>query len=163
MNAIRVRAAAEPDLAALCRLYVEFHEFHAQGVPDRLRSTHAAPFDPAKLKEDVLKILGDGEAALLIAAVGGEPVGLAEVYLRRDAAEALRVAHQYGYLQSLMVTENSRRAGIGKRLTDAAEQWARARGAAEMRLDTWEFAAGPQEFYERQGYRTLRRTLVKEL
>ncbi len=163
MNPILVRAANEQDLDALCRLYVEFHEFHVQGVPDRLRSTHAVPFDSAKLKEDVCKILGDANAALLIAEGEGEPVGLAEVYLRRDAADALRVGHQYGYLQSLMVKENWRRAGIGKRLTDAAEQWARDRGAIEMRLDTWEFAAGPQAFYERQGYRTCRRTLVKGL
>jgi hypothetical protein len=39
----------------------------------------------------------------------------------------------------------------------------KANGASEMRLDVWEFAAGPLEFYERLGYRTLRRALVREI
>ncbi len=148
---------------ALCRLYVEFHEFHARGVPDRLRSTSAVIFDSAKLCADIQKILCDSNAALLVAQVAGELAGLVEVYLRQDTIEPLRVAHKYGYMQSLAVTETWRCAGIGRQLTAAAEQWARTNGATELRLDTWEFAAGPQRFYENQGYRTLRRTLVKGL
>ena len=32
-----------------------------------------------------------------------------------------------------------------------------------MKLDAWEFAAGPLGFYEKNGYKTLKRTLIKEL
>jgi hypothetical protein len=32
-----------------------------------------------------------------------------------------------------------------------------------MKLDVWEFDAGPTRFYEQVGYRTLKRTLVREL
>ena len=46
---------------------------------------------------------------------------------------------------------------------EAAQDWARARGAAEMRLDIWEFPAGPLLFYQKLGYRILRRSLVREL
>jgi GNAT superfamily N-acetyltransferase len=45
----------------------------------------------------------------------------------------------------------------------AAEAWARERGATELRLDAWEFAAGPLPFYESLGYQTIKRTLVKPL
>jgi len=45
----------------------------------------------------------------------------------------------------------------------AAEDWAREHGAAEMRLQTWEFDGDPLPFYIRLGYRTLRRTLVRDL
>lgn len=56
-----------------------------------------------------------------------------------------------------------RRRGIGARLLDAVQRWAKEKGATEMRLETWEFADDPQEFYEHNGYRTLRRTLAREL
>jgi GNAT superfamily N-acetyltransferase len=45
----------------------------------------------------------------------------------------------------------------------AAERWAQEHGAVEMRLQIWEFDGDPLPFYERRGFRTLRRTLVREL
>jgi GNAT superfamily N-acetyltransferase len=105
----------------------------------------------------------DDDAALLVAIAGGQLVGLAEVYARQDEPDPARVAYKYGYLQSLMVREDFRRRGIGARLLDAAQRWAKAKGAAEMRLETWEFVGDPREFYERNGYHTLRRTLAREL
>jgi len=36
-------------------------------------------------------------------------------------------------------------------------------GATEVRLNVWEFNAGAVAFYEAPGYRTLKRTPVREL
>jgi GNAT superfamily N-acetyltransferase len=71
--------------------------------------------------------------------------------------------HRYGYLQSLMVDAAFRRQGIATQLMAAAERWAQEHGAVEMRLQIWEFDGDPLPFYERRGFRTLRRTLVREL
>jgi GNAT superfamily N-acetyltransferase len=46
---------------------------------------------------------------------------------------------------------------------DEAETWARERGAEEMRLDIWEFDDGPLTFYEKRGYGTVRREMVRRL
>lgn len=61
-----------------------------------------------------------------------------------------------------MVNEAFRAQGIGTRLIEVAEEWAREHGAREMRLDTWEFKGDPVGFYENVGYRTLRRKMVHE-
>jgi len=90
-------------------------------------------------------------------------VGFAEVYLRKDEPDPARIAYKYGHLQSLLVTEAFRQHGIGEKLLEAAENWAKGRGAAEMRLETWEFPEGPFRFYEKTGYRTLRRKLARRL
>ncbi len=164
MNDITVRPATERDLTALCALYFEFHEFHVRGVPDRLKSLgDPATFDSKELVAQLHKIMGSLDAAVLVAEVADKVIGLAEVYARADEASPLRVVQRYTHLQSLIVSEAYRYAGIGRRLVDAAEQWSREQGAAELRLDIWEFAAGPLHFYEKVGYRTLRRTLVKQL
>ncbi len=70
--------------------------------------------------------------------------------------------HEFN-VQSLMVREARRREGWGWRLMDAAEALAKQRGADLMQVELWEFAEGPLGFYEKLGYRTTHRRMVKEL
>ncbi len=161
MDDFLIRQATHDDIPALLALYREFHEFHVRGVPDRLRIPDR--YDDAAYHEQLSDLLADPSACLYLAVHAGVVVGLAEVYLRHDEPHPVTVTHTYGYLQSLIVTEALRGRGIGRRLVASAQRWARERGATEMRLMTWEFAAGPQAFYEGLGYLTLRRTLVVTL
>jgi len=160
-TSVSVRRAAEADLDQALALFHEFHEFHVRGVPDRLRVPH--PYDDAAARETLLGILHNEEAALFVAEEGGQLLGLAEVYLRRDTPHPAAIEYAYGYLQSLIVTAPIRRRGMGRQLVAAAELWSREHGATEMRLACWEFAAGPLPFYEALGYRTMKRTLVRPL
>jgi len=148
----------------MSRLYVEFHEFHVAGVPDRLRTLgEPQQKDWTRLHDALDKILKDEQAQIFVAGCSEGLIGLVEVYLRQDDVEnPFIVAHRYGFVQSLMVGELYRRGGTGRRLLDAAEAWARDRGATEIRLDVWEFEAGPLNFYEKSGYRTLKRSLVRQ-
>ena len=164
-EAIVVRLAELHDREALCRLYHQFHEFHVSRVPDRLQSLGKPPetYEGSELYLALEKIIVGDNSALFLAQVADQPIGMAEVYLRQDDPNPCRVSYRHGYLQSLMVDEAFRQHGVGRRLIEATHTWAKARGATEMRLETWEFAQGPLEFYRRMGYRTLRRTLVRGL
>jgi GNAT superfamily N-acetyltransferase len=165
MDVPLIRSADEQDFDALCRLYVDFHGFHVRGVPDRLRGLD----DPERneyprIKDTLGQIIGADDSAILVAELGGEVLGLAEVYLKADdRTNSYIVPYTYGFVQSLMVEEAGRHHGIGTHLLEAAQQWAQAKGATEIRLDAWEFDAGPLHFYEKCGYRTLKRTLVKNV
>jgi len=164
MTNIMIRPAKPGDLDSLCRLYVEFHEFHVREVPDRLLTLGLPEqFDCSELKANLTKIMGRDDAALFVAVMVNDPIGLAEVYLHHDEPNEAAVTRTYGHLQSLMVREHFRRQSVGRLLIQATEAWAKANGATEVRLDMWEFAAGPLSFYEKCGYRTLRRTLVRVL
>lgn len=158
MAGVTIRRAMHDDIAALVELYREFHEFHVRGVPDRLRVPER--YDDEQTSEQIRHILESDDGALFVAEESGRIVGLAEVYLKHDDPHPLTIASTHGYLQSLMVMEALRGQGIGRQLVEIAHRWAQERGATEMRLSTWEHAAGPQTFYEGLGYRTLRRTLV---
>jgi GNAT superfamily N-acetyltransferase len=158
---ITVRHAAVEDIEALIDLYREFHEFHVKGVPDRLKIPSF--YDNKALRSKLEDILAAKDSAVVVAESDGQIVGLAEVYVREDEVNPYRVPYRYAHLQSMMVSETYRKRGIGKRLLRAAEQWARERDVAEMRLDVWEFEAGPLKFYENHGYRTHRRTMVQKL
>ncbi|MCU0492045.1 MAG: GNAT family N-acetyltransferase [Chloroflexaceae bacterium] len=164
MHGVHVRQATANDLDSLCTLYNAFHEFHVQGIPERLRSLAVATEQHAnELTAALAALIDRNDVALFVAEVNGQCVGLAEIYLRQDEANPARVAYRYGHLQSLMVDAAHRQHGLGQQLVHAAEQWAKAHGATEIRLEVWEFSAGPLPFYERLGYHTLRRTLVRQL
>lgn len=158
---VSIRLATERDVDTLIDLYIEFHEFHARGVQDRLCIPER--YDRVGLTNALKQIIAGEESAIFVAEYNGTITGLAEVYLRRSEADDVVVQRRYGHLQSLMVLEAYRHHGIGSRLVQTAEQWAREHGASELQLDTWEFEAGPLHFYEGLRYHTIRRTMAKDL
>ncbi|MEM7128195.1 MAG: GNAT family N-acetyltransferase [Chloroflexota bacterium] len=154
---LTIRRAHRQDLPALCWLYHELHESTTQGVPERLQSLGDYEcFDASVLSLNLRKLMSTLDVSIWVAEVNDEVVGLAEVMLREDEQSNMIVAYRYGYLQSLVVRQPLRGHGIGEKLLQAAEAWSREQGATELRLDTWELDQGPLQFYEQQGYRTLR-------
>jgi ribosomal protein S18 acetylase RimI-like enzyme len=161
---ISVRPANQRDMEALCEIYYDFHEFHVRGVPTHLRSLgEREQWDRSGLKETLGQLMRRDDSEILVAEAAGKLAGLIEVHVRQDADEATLVRHQYVELQSLVILEPFRRNGIGTRLVEVARQWAREKGATEMRLGVWEFNQAARAFYESVGLRTLKRRMVAEL
>jgi ribosomal protein S18 acetylase RimI-like enzyme len=161
---VDIRTATLNDIPALGRLYHAFHEFHVAGIPGRLVSLGSwEHYDATLLKDSLQKILDSNRACIFVAEGNGTLVGFVEVHLQEDEPDPARMSYMYGHLQSLMVCEGWRRNGLGKRLVCEAERWAAKRGAVEMRLDTWEFDDSPVGFYEKIGYRTLKRKFIRGL
>lgn len=161
MKEIVIRHAHLQDIDQVSKLYAEFHEFHVRGVPGRLVRADSSHIE--ELHVAIQKIIASKNASVFVAEVDGQLVALGEVYIREDSPSPLKVQHTYGHLQSMIVTKAYRGRGVGTKILKAVEQWAKIRGATEIRLDTWEFRDGPLGFYESRGYRTLRRTLVRKL
>ena len=67
----------------------------------------------------------------------GEPVGFVEVRLREYAEGA--TTSPVGFLEGWYVVAGARRGGIGRRLVEAGEEWARTMGCTEMasNTETW--------------------------
>ncbi len=160
-----IRTAVETDLDTLCDLYYEFHEFHAHHIPEYLRSLgKPTARERLDLRQRIKQIMEGSGSIILVADESGRVIGFAEIYLKNiDLVDRTLVPRAYAYLQSLSVTEECRSKGVGMRLLNAAETWANEQGAAELRLDIWDFTAGPAEFYQKAGYRTYRRSLVKRI
>ena len=162
---LMLRIARVQDIKCLAGLYAEFHNFHARCIPDRLIGIPEQPDIRGgnDLYMRLKKIIQNDDSAIILAETDQGPLGFAEIYIRQDEPSSHTVAYQYGFLQSLMVTSGHRRRGIGTRLVKAIEQWAKERGAYEMRLDIWEFGEGPFPFYELMNYRTLKRTMIHQI
>jgi ribosomal protein S18 acetylase RimI-like enzyme len=161
METPALRPATTQDIDALVSLYIEFHEFHVLGVPERLRKPDT--YDETTLRNTLYELIQRDDAQIIVVDSAGKLVGLAEVYLHQEESHPLTVAHRYGYLQSLIISAPFRKSGLGKQLVVAAHQWVKEQHATEMRVEIWEFAQGPLHFYEALGYRTLKRDLVIDL
>jgi GNAT superfamily N-acetyltransferase len=96
---------------------------------------------------DRLAATTSGEAGeVLVAEVDGRIAGFCTVY---DEFDSVRFGHR-AWVEDLAVDPEHRSQGLGKALLDAAKDWARARGATHLELDSAETRADAHRFYERE-------------
>lgn len=85
-------------------------------------------------------------AEVLVAEHESEIVGICTVY---DDIESVRFGRR-AWVEDLAVHPERRSLGIGKRLLDAAKDWARDRGATHLELDSAKTREAAHRFYERE-------------
>ncbi len=83
-------------------------------------------------------------------------VGFLEVDLRSHA-DGCNPARPVGYVEGWYIAEDHRHQGIGQKLIQAAEDWARNQGCLEMASDTWIDNEGSQRAHEALGYEVVDR------
>jgi GNAT superfamily N-acetyltransferase len=131
----------------------EAHADEAGAVVAAYEWLFAAPgarppgWDAEAAKLRLAAAIASGEAAVLVADDDGELVGFCTAYLELDSV-------RYGrrcWVEDLAVDPGRRSQGVGGTLLDAAEDWARGRGATHLELDTGLAREDAQRFYERRG------------
>jgi GNAT superfamily N-acetyltransferase len=114
-----------------------------------------------KMVSSVEDIARDGFAAdpafeALIAEVGGKAVGLCLYFGSYSTWRGQRGL----YVQDLIVAENARSLGVGRRLLAATAALAKARGDGYLRLSVEADNAHAQAFYQRGGFRHSEAELI---
>jgi aminoglycoside 6'-N-acetyltransferase I len=120
MSEITIRRAANEDRPEWLRMRLALWPEHA---PDGHRA-------------DIDKILADPMRPAFVAdRANGRLGGFLEAGTRvyAEGCESSPV----GYIEGWYVDEDLRGQGLGRRLVQAAEAWARAQGLTEMASDTW--------------------------
>jgi GNAT superfamily N-acetyltransferase len=103
-------------------------------------------WDPASAADRLAAAAGSDRAVVLLAAEGEAVIGFCTAYL-----DILSV--RFGvrsWVEDLAVAPDSRSHGTGAALLHAAMDWARARGASHLELDSALTRHGAHRFYERQ-------------
>lgn len=136
-----VRRAARADYPSAAELLLELQGYHARLRPDVFAPARHA-LDPG----DYGRLLDDPDAALFVAD-DGTVCGIL-VALLRDAGPAdLFIGGRVAVVRQLFVSAGRRGSGIGAALMDAAERWARGRGASRLELNVWGDNASALDFY----------------
>jgi GNAT superfamily N-acetyltransferase len=103
-------------------------------------------WDPGLAAQALRRAVASDSAVVLVAVLLGEFVGICTAY---EDMESVRYGRRV-WVEDLAIDPTQRSAGIGKRLLDEAKQWAQARGATHLELDSAETRTDAHRFYERE-------------
>ena len=142
---MRIREAGSADAPAMSALLTEL----------------GYPADLARVAARVEELERDPASLLLVAEADGDVVGLA-------SATTIPLLHEDGRwcrLSALVVTEERRRGGAGRRLVEEVEARARARGCRYLEVTSGERPerAAAHAFYEALGLEQVSKRYLKEL
>jgi GNAT superfamily N-acetyltransferase len=140
---ITVRDARPGDGAALARIHGQMATYYAALAPGHFRLPDLAGFAE---EIDAAVASPDPDARHLVAEADGEVAGaLVARVLAREPGAAREIASDLACtrlrIDYLAVDERHRRAGVGARLVEDAEEWGRDRGATVA--ETWTYRASP--------------------
>lgn len=86
------------------------------------------------LEEELKGYILSTEGVIFIYLEGDIPVGFAQCSLRNDYVEGTE-SNPVGYLEGVFVEEEYRMIGIGKKLLNQCEEWAKINGCSEFASD----------------------------
>ena len=151
-----IRPARVEDGEELARLFLESARHHLGLDPDLYQVPD---------RDDVIKEhqqwVGRADRAILVAEVDRRPAGFVSIRMLDPSARPSMIRPRRRADLGIVVTEDLRGRGIGAGLMEAAENWARERGAEMLTLDGHVANTGALHFYERMGYRTIGLFMVK--
>ncbi|MBU0492937.1 MAG: GNAT family N-acetyltransferase [Chloroflexi bacterium] len=156
---LTIRQATLEDYEALCALLAQVDTLHGQALPHVFR----APGGPSRSREFIASIITNEHAALLVAEHDGQIVGCIDVIIQQAPDIPIMVPRRFAKIDTLVVAEGFRCAGIGRALLERAQQWAADRQATQVELNVWEFNQAAIAFYEKQGYETAQRRMWRSL
>lgn len=106
------------------------------------------PVAPGVMPARLDRLARDANAQVFVAALDTRVVGLETVHVRYTLNHEAPIAQ----ITLLVVDESTRGIGAGRALVEAAERFARDRGAKRIVVTTALHRAGAHAFYERVGY-----------
>ncbi len=157
MSPFHIRPPRAGDGEGLAQAWLDAGAYYASLNPDVFQIPEVDGL--AQWLEESMLSLTSGDACILVAEKDGQAVGFITAIIEqpmKDAAKQLvrDLSQMRVVIQALVVQEAHRREGIGRRLMEAVEAWARNRGAVVALLDTYIESYLSVPFYERRmGYR----------
>lgn len=110
---------------------------------------------------DLESLISSPDVELVVAELDSEVIGAG--YARIDISDAYLRHRSHSYLGFMYVVPEHRGKRINKLIIAALEEWSRARGITELRLEVYAENVGAIKAYEKSGYSTLTLTMRKSL
>jgi len=151
---ITIRHATEDDCNQVGAIFADENRFHAELLPDRFRIA-----DPIMTREWFNEIISNAGKALFVAEFKNELIGLVLVNLMTSPDDPVFQPRRYAYVDEATVIEQYRGRGVGQLLFAEVHKWLLEQGVSEIELDVWELNQKGISFYEKLGYKSIRRRL----
>lgn len=155
---ILIRKATVADFEGVNSIFAKENRFHANLLPKVFRI-----LEPIITRAWLEEVLANPDKILFVAEKKDEIVGIQLLCMRTNPDDPIFKEHCYAYVDELAVAKEHRRQGVGRLLVKKAKQWAIKQGVKEIQLDVWETNQGALNFYEKIGYKTIKRRLKYDI
>jgi GNAT superfamily N-acetyltransferase len=140
---MKIRPARADDAPALARLILHL----------------GYPSTPDELPPRLAIVEGEGDAVLVAEDDAGQVLGFSALHLMHT----LHQRKPLGYITAFVTDPAAQRTGVGRRLLEASEGWARDKGCYRLSVTSAEPRAGAHAFYVACGFPLTGRRFGKEL
>jgi ribosomal protein S18 acetylase RimI-like enzyme len=154
-----IRKATAEDYSPLCGLFDEVDVLHRANLPHLFQR----PNGPVREPDYYRGLIADKDVGLFVVEIGEKLVGFVHAVVRDAPPIPILVPRRYAIVESVGVKPGFQKHGMGRLLMDTVQEWATAEGATSIELNVFEFNETAIEFYEKLGYETLSRKMIKEL
>jgi ribosomal protein S18 acetylase RimI-like enzyme len=150
MKDMIIRKATVNDYIAVSEIYEQSTKLHSNLEPGWIKENR-----PFGINQDVyVKLINDSKSTILVAVLQDVVVGFVEVLIKNELENDYFNEKNFAWVDDVAVRDNARGIGVGRKLMEAAEQWARIKKVDSIELTTRVVNVGAIEFYKKLGYET---------
>lgn len=157
---IQIRPAVIRDYSSLCDLMKIVDQLHSDHFPDRYK----VPEDnKVRSLEYIRETIVGPNSRIFIAESGKKPVGFIVVVVVETSDFPILVKRKFAVIDNIGVHPENRKQGLATALMNAAEGWAKEKGAQNMELNVYLFNTNAQFLYNKLGYSPISQKMSKIL
>jgi ribosomal protein S18 acetylase RimI-like enzyme len=153
---INIRFSNEVDI--ITKLNEPVQELHKKLYPEIFKN-----YSYLETKRHLQKQVKDENWKCLLAAYDGVDVGYALFFIREYMENSFRNSYKGIHIDEISVLGGYKNKGIGKALMNEIYIYAKENGATQIELLRWEKNEEAKIFYEKQGFETQMRFIVKKI
>jgi ribosomal protein S18 acetylase RimI-like enzyme len=158
MCQITSRAAVLEDREELEEIFLEELRFHKDLLPDIFNIPKEI------ITTDWLRnIIDDENWSFLVFEYDGGLAGAIIYKVMESPEDVILKKRRFGYIEEMIVKEEFRGRGIGKRMVEVVSEDLRSKGITDIELDVWEKNENALGFYRKNGFIDMRRKMCKSL
>lgn len=150
---MNIRPAESRDIPTLSNLYAELVKDMHDLQPDNYQS---------QIKPDFMmfqKYIDADNATIFVADTGEKVVGFALIFTAKTPDIDIFVAHQFGYVADLIVTQKYQKRGIGTKLLKECQTWTVTNQLDYTELNVLPTNEAGRQLYEKLDYKAQNTTL----
>ena len=155
---ILIECAMVNDFEEINSIVKEGHDEHSHNLPHIFRQV-----DVVMPSEYFQSLLTDPSSEILVARQAEEIVSFAVLEITDAPPFNSLTPRKFAYINDFGVASRHNRKGIGKKMFNACQEWAKIKGATTLELNVWEFNKGAISFYESLGMETVSRKMSLNL
>lgn len=142
--------ANEQHLDDLVSLNIEVQKLHVGFEPMVFKEP-----DREEIKTFFREILADENRKICICLDDERPIGYISLQISDHEGHAFCHPQNWIYIDQIGVTNQFRGKGVGKKLIEAAKDYARKHNINRIMLDVWSVNKNAKAFFEKQGFATF--------